>query len=299
MDTDRSETIELPDGGYGIVDMGNRNVSSKDIRIVFEDNHLLVVEKPPNMLTQGDHTGDGDMLTALKEYIRQKYNKPGNVYLGLVHRLDRPAGGGMVFAKTSRAASRLSDQMRTGAFGKTYLAVVHGVPDKLSGTLVNYLIKDEATNIVKAVDVPYSEGSSRALHNNEGNSRAHPIRAHSNNEGGLRAHPNNEGSSGIHVANMPANAKKAVLDYEARSTADGLTLVQIRLRTGRPHQIRVQFAAIGHPLYGDQKYGATLNRPGEQLALWAAGITFIHPTLKEPVSFNSDPPSAYPWSLFK
>ena len=256
------------------MDMGNRNVSSKDIRIVFEDNHLLVVEKPPNMLTQGDHTGDGDMLTALKEYIRQKYNKPGNVYLGLVHRLDRPAGGVMVFAKTSRAASRLSDQMRTGAFGKTYLAVVHGVPDKLSGTLVNYLIKDEATNIVKAVDVPYSEGSSRALHNNEGNSRAHPIRAHSNNEGGLRAHPNNEGSSGIHVANMPANAKKAVLDYEARSTADGLTLVQIRLRTGRPAPdpcavCRYRASAVWRP-----EVRSNTEQAGEQLALWAAGITY-------------------------
>jgi 23S rRNA pseudouridine1911/1915/1917 synthase len=287
-----------------MVDMGNGKSNSNDIKIIFEDNHLLVVEKPPNMLTQGDQTGDEDLLTALKEYIRQKYDKPGNVYLGLVHRLDRPAGGVMVFAKTSKAASRLSDQMRTGAFGKTYLAVVHGVPDKLSGTLVNYLVKDEAANTVKVVDIPYSEGSSRASHNNEGNSRVQSnnggnSRVHHNIEGNALTHPNNEGSSGMHTANVSADAKKAVLDYEAKSTAEGLTLVQIRLRTGRPHQIRVQFAAIGHPLYGDQKYGASLNRPGAQLALWSAGIAFIHPTLKEPVSFSSDPPQVYPWSLFK
>src|SRR5690606_12204430 len=92
-----------------------------DIKIIYEDNHLLVVEKPQNMLTQGDTTGDDDLLTLLKEDIRRRYNKPGNVYLGLVHRLDRPAGGVMVFAKTSRAASRLSEQVRTGTFGKTYL----------------------------------------------------------------------------------------------------------------------------------------------------------------------------------
>jgi 23S rRNA pseudouridine1911/1915/1917 synthase len=272
-----------------MVDMGNRKSNSKDIRITFEDNHLLVVEKPPNMLTQGDQTGDEDLLTALKEYIRQKYSKPGNVYLGMVHRLDRPAGGVMVFAKTSKAASRLSDQVRTGTFGKTYLAVVHGVPDELSGTLVNYLVKDEATNTVGVVDVP------SGMHCPEVSPDTPRIGRRLNESGD----PGNVWTSGDPAdAHKTVNARKAVLEYTVRSAADGLSLVQIKLHTGRPHQIRVQFAAIGHPLYGDQKYGASLNKPGAQLALWSAGITFTHPTLKEPVSFNSDPPLVYPWSLF-
>ena len=86
------------------------------IKIIFEDNHLLVVEKPVNILSQGDDTNDKDMVNLLKQYVKEKYNKPGNVYIGLVHRLDRPVGGIMVFAKTSKAASRLSDQVRTKTF---------------------------------------------------------------------------------------------------------------------------------------------------------------------------------------
>ena len=258
-----------------------------DIKIIYEDNHLLVVEKPQNMLTQGDKTGDDDLLTLLKEDIRRRYNKPGNVYLGLVHRLDRPAGGVMVFAKTSRAASRLSEQVRTGTFGKTYLAVVHGVPDQLSGTLVNYLVKDPATNTVKVLD-DRAAGSKPAYGRATGSKAPDGKRTGGKVNGGMD-------STG---ALLPAGAKKAILDYEVRKAADGLSLVQIKLRTGRPHQIRVQFAAIGHPLYGDQKYGASLNEPGMQLALWSAGLTFTHPTLREPATFTSDPPEVYPWTLF-
>lgn len=258
-----------------------------DIKIIYEDNHLLVVEKPQNMLTQGDKTGDDDLLTLLKEDIRRRYNKPGNVYLGLVHRLDRPAGGVMVFAKTSRAASRLSEQVRTGTFGKTYLAVVHGVPDQLSGTLVNYLVKDPATNTVKVLD-DRAAGSKPAYGRATGSKAPDGKRTGGKVNGGMD-------STG---ALLPAGAKKAILDYEVRGAADGLSLVQIKLHTGRPHQIRVQFAAIGHPLYGDQKYGASLNGPGMQLALWSAGLTFTHPTLREPATFTSDPPEVYPWTLF-
>lgn len=267
--------------------MGKR----RDFKIIYEDNHLLVVEKPPNMLTQGDQTGDEDLLTILKEDIRQRYNKPGSVFLGLVHRLDRPVGGIMVFAKTSKAASRLSEQIRTGEFDKTYLAVVHGVPDMLSGTLVNYLVKDEKTNTVRVADIPadkdcYSSRDHCSFNDNN------PSKGHF--------------SSG--------SAKKAVLDYtvkgsagavdavgavHADGSAGGYSLVSIRLHTGRPHQIRVQFAAIGHPLYGDQKYGALLNKPGMQLALWSVEIGFIHPTLREHISFSSAPPPVYPWNLFK
>jgi len=231
------------------------------IKIIFEDNHLLVVEKPPNILSQGDETGDEDLLTILKKDLKERYNKPGNVYLGLVHRLDRPVGGVMVFAKTSKAASRLSEQIRTGYFHKTYYAVLNGIPSRSPGLLVHYLEKDEKRNIVRVV-------------------------------------PENSG-----------NGKRASLSYEVLETrADmNISLVKIDLHTGRPHQIRVQFAATGTPLVGDRKYGAV--SPGEQkqggksgsaqLALWSARIECIHPTTREQVAFDSSPPDEYPWNSFR
>jgi len=221
----------------------------ENIKILYEDNHLLVVEKPVNMLTQADITGDDDLLSRLKQYLKQKYNKPGNVYLGLVHRLDRPVGGVMVFARTSKAASRLSDQIRNGELEKSYLAVVHGKIPEPSGRLTDYLVKDNATNTVS-------------------------------------------------VTQNADEGKKAVLDFNVIDSKEGLTLVKINLVTGRPHQIRVQFSNMGHPLYGDQKYGQNLNRPGMQLALWSCQLNFTHPTLKVRLSFNSYPKRVYPWDLF-
>lgn len=123
----------------------------QNLKIIYEDNHIIVVEKIPNIPSQADKTGDMDMLTLVKGYIKEKYNKPGNVYLGLVHRLDRPVGGIMVFAKTSKAASRLSEQVRTKSIKKIYLAVVDEKFDKTKGTLEDYLYKDERNNISKVV----------------------------------------------------------------------------------------------------------------------------------------------------
>ena len=122
------------------------------MKIIYEDNHLLVVEKPVNVPVQADDSLDEDFLSQLKEYLKVTYNKPGNVYLGLVHRLDRPVGGVMVFAKTSKAASRLSRQVSERTFHKTYLAVVEGTPDKQSDTLKDYLVKDHSTNTVSVTD---------------------------------------------------------------------------------------------------------------------------------------------------
>lgn len=124
----------------------------KDLKVIYEDNHIIVVEKQPNIPSQADKTGDIDMLTLVKQYIKEKYSKPGNVYLGLVHRLDRPVGGIMIFAKTSKAASRLSDQVREKVFKKKYLAVVDGKVEPRSGTLEDYLYKDERNNMSKVVD---------------------------------------------------------------------------------------------------------------------------------------------------
>ena len=116
-----------------------------------EDNHIIVVEKPVNIPSQGDKTGDVDMLTIIKEYLKEKYNKPGNVYLGLIHRLDRPVGGVMVFAKTSKAAARLSEQVRDKVFKKQYLVIANGKFDKETGVLSDYLLKNERKNMSRVV----------------------------------------------------------------------------------------------------------------------------------------------------
>ena len=121
------------------------------LKVIYEDNHIIVVEKPVNIPSQGDKTGDIDMLTIIKDYLKEKYNKPGNVYLGLIHRLDRPVGGVMVFAKTSKAAARLSEQVREKIFRKTYLVIVNGRMEKNKGVLEDYLLKNEKNNMSKVV----------------------------------------------------------------------------------------------------------------------------------------------------
>jgi len=213
------------------------------INIIYEDNHLLVVEKPINIPVQADDSKDPDLLTILKKYLKSKYNKPGNVYLGLVHRLDRPVGGVMVFAKTSKAASRLSEQIRNNAFHKEYLAVVCGKTNDRD-TFVDKLLKDHKKNIVKV---------------------------------------NN-------------NGKLSELEYELLDYKEGLSLVKINLKTGRSHQIRVQFSHHGFPLYGDQKYNT--DTPKDQIALFASKIEFIHPTTKENVIFELPKPDRYPFNIF-
>lgn len=122
------------------------------IEILYEDNHLLVAVKPPNIPVQGDITGAPDLLTLLKEDIKIRYNKPGNVFLGLVHRLDRPVGGAIVFARTSKAASRLSEQIRNHQMEKIYLCVVQGCPGPLKGRLTDTLLKDRENNVVSVVE---------------------------------------------------------------------------------------------------------------------------------------------------
>lgn len=123
-----------------------------NLKVIYEDNHIIVVEKPANIPSQGDKTGDLDMLTIIKAYLKEKYNKPGNVYLGLVHRLDRPVGGVMVFAKTSKAAARLSEQVREKVFKKKYLVIVNGKFKEKKGTLKDYLLKNERLNKSRVVE---------------------------------------------------------------------------------------------------------------------------------------------------
>lgn len=217
------------------------------IKIIYEDNHILVVEKPVNIPVQEDSSRDIDFLTMLKEDIKKRYQKPGNVYLGLVHRLDRPVGGIMVFAKTSKAASRLSEQVRTHQFHKKYYAVVNGKL-KDSDIYEDYLLKNPKTNIVK----------------------------------------------------VDKKGKFAELSYHriGYDKNTDMSLVDITLKTGRSHQIRVQFSHHGHPLYGDQKYSKT-SQVGEQIALFSYQLSFTHPTTKERLEFTLNRPNSYPWTIFK
>lgn len=219
-------------------------VDGKMNKVIYEDNHLLVVEKPQNVLVQADNTNDLDLLTSLKKYIKEKYNKPGEVYLGLVHRLDRPVGGVMVFARTSKAASRLSNMIRMHEFEKTYLAIVEGMlPEE--GVFEDYLLKLENEN--KTI--------------------------------------------------VDKNGKYSKLSYKLLSYTDGLSLVKIKLDTGRSHQIRVQFSSRGYALWGDQKYNFKA-KVGEQIALWSYELKFKHPVRDEIMNFKCNPPIKYPWTLF-
>lgn len=222
----------------------------EELNILHEDNHIIVVLKPQNIPSCEDESKDLDLLTMVKEYIRVKYNKTGNVYVGLVHRLDRPTGGVMVFAKSSKAASRLSEQMKEGDFEKRYFAVNVGVPKEEKAVLKNYLKKNAINNMVYAC-APTENG-----------------------------------------------AKYAELDYRTLQVNGDLSLNDIRLHTGRSHQIRVQMGAIGCPVYGDMRYGGEKAKKG-YLALWAYYLSFTHPVSKERLVFRVQPPKENtPWNIF-
>ncbi|MCL2675577.1 MAG: RluA family pseudouridine synthase [Firmicutes bacterium] len=220
-----------------------------ELIVLYEDNHIIVTVKPQNIPSQGDSTGDLSQLDIVKNYIKTAANKVGNAFVGLVHRLDRPTGGVMVFAKTSKAAARLSQQIRDGELEKRYLAVVAGRPKEPRGRLVNALLKDETANIVKIVP-PATDG-----------------------------------------------AKRAELDYVVLESSGKLSLVDIKLITGRSHQARAQMAGLNCPIYADQKYGAAEGKGGN-LALWAYSLKFEHPTTKQAMVFKVFPPETTPWQGF-
>lgn len=211
------------------------------MKILFEDNHILVIIKEVNIPVQADQSQDRDMLSLIKEYLKNNYHKPGNVYVGLVHRLDRPVGGVMVFAKTSKAASRLSEEIRTNQFKKTYLALVHG-KTKDYDIVEHFVLKDEESNTSRV------------------------------------------------ASSATKDAKKAILEYrlvEYIKDRD-CSVIEVNLMTGRHHQIRVQMAHIGHPIYGDQRYGRR-DEKGIQIHLWASKIEFKHPVTKEILIFENKP----------
>jgi len=207
-------------------------VNDQPLKIIYDDNHCLAVSKPAGALMIGDETGDETLLDVAKEWVREKYDKPGKVFLGVVHRLDRPVSGVALYARTSKSASRLADQFRRGSVEKTYNAWIDGSPPNGTHTLTDWLLKNRETNTTSVV---------------------------------------REGTPG---------AKLSTLEYRVVSRHERNSLVEIHPKTGRSHQIRVQFASRGFPILGDVKYGAAKGNNPRAIALHARSLIVQHPTQK-------------------
>jgi 23S rRNA pseudouridine1911/1915/1917 synthase len=216
-------------------------VDEPELDILYEDNHCIAVAKPAGTLSTHYDGREETLDRAVKAYLKGQYNKPGNVFLGVVHRLDRPVSGVLLFARTSKGAERLSRQFREGTIEKVYWAVVEGELDRAAGSLEDWLYKDEEAGRVRVM-APRSPG-----------------------------------------------AKQALLHYQRRAVHGELTLVEVRPQTGRTHQLRVQLAHHGYPIYGDAKYGS-VHTFGRAVGLHARALTFLHPVRYEPITLTANIP---------
>lgn len=223
----------------------------KGLQIIYEDNHLIAVNKPPRMLVQGDETGDVPLLDYVKQYIKLRYKKPGDVFLGTIHRLDRPVSGVVVFARTSKALTRMNKLFQERKVEKTYWAVVAERPEPINGTLIDYILKDREKNIAKAYDKR---------------------------------------------GNRTKDAKESELSYELIKVIGSLHLLKVIPKTGRPHQIRVQLAKIGCPIWGDVKYGFGKPNQDGSIHLHCRQLAFMHPVKLEPVMIEANPPKTQLWN---
>lgn len=215
--------------------------------VIYEDNHIIIVSKRSSEIVQGDKTGDRTLADDVKAYIKEEYAKPGNVFLGVVHRLDRPVWGLVVFAKTSKALSRLNEMFKLGDIHKTYWAICQNQPDEPEATITHWLTRNEKQNKSYAYD-----------------------------------------------REVPGS-KKAVLHYKVIGRSERYTLVEVKLLTGRHHQIRCQLAKIGCPIKGDLKYGARRSNPDGSISLLAHKVEFVHPVSKERISAVSPVPEDRLW----
>ena len=227
-----------------------RKPKLKHIEVVYEDNHLLVVNKPAGILVQGDATGDKPLVEYGKDYIKEEYNKPGKVFLGVVHRIDRPVSGLVVFARTSKALERMNKLFHDQKVQKTYWAITKQKTRPETGKLVNWLIKDQSKNITKAYDEEVD------------------------------------------------GAKRAELSYRYLGTLNRHHLIEIKPKTGRPHQIRVQLAHVSCPIRGDIKYGFNQPNADASIHLHARKLYFIHPIKKEAIELIAGVPETEFWEQF-
>lgn len=214
---------------------------ASELEILYEDNHCLAVVKPAGIPSTHYQGREETLDRYVKEYLKQKYGKPGNVFLGIVHRLDKPVSGVLLFARTSKAAARLAEQFREGTVEKIYWAVVEGLLQRQVGTLEDWLRKDTDVGRVEVVE-PRTKG-----------------------------------------------ARQALLHYQVKAQHQELSWVEIRPQTGRTHQLRVQMAHHGQPIYGDAKYGS-VHTFGGNIALHARTLTFMHPIRYEPIALTAEPP---------
>jgi 23S rRNA pseudouridine1911/1915/1917 synthase len=219
-------------------------MSPAPLEILYEDNHCLAVAKPAGALTTHYQGREETVDRQIKAYLKEKYQKPGNVFLGVVQRLDKPVSGVLLFARTSKAAARLAEQFRQGSVEKIYWAVVEGEVQRQAGSLEDWLRKDREAGRVE-VEEPRTPGSRLAL-----------------------------------------------LHFQRLASYGGLALVEVRPQTGRTHQLRVQLAHHGHPIYGDAKYGSvhTFERA---IALHARSLTFLHPIRNEPITLTAELPRGW------
>jgi 23S rRNA pseudouridine1911/1915/1917 synthase len=207
--------------------------------ILYEDNHCLAIAKPSGAVSAHFQGREETLDRAVKAYLKAKYQKPGNVFLGVVHRLDKPVSGVLLFARTSKAAARLSEQFREGTVEKTYWAIVEGTVARSAGSLEDWLVRDREAKRVNVVE-PRTPGSRQSL-----------------------------------------------LHFQKRGEHAGLTWLEIRPQTGRTHQLRVQLAHHGHPIFGDARYGSVHVFEGG-IALHARALTFLHPIRYEPITLTAE-----------
>ena len=230
------------------------------MEVVYEDNHIIIVNKKSGEIVQGDKTGDVPLSDTVKAYIKERYQKPGEVFLGVVHRLDRPVSGLVVFARTSKALTRLNKMFAEGQVHKTYWAIVEmrneshstfNIQHSTFSEITHWLVRNEKQNKSYAYDheVPHS--------------------------------------------------KKAILRYRPIAQSDRYTLLEVNLLTGRHHQIRCQLAALGMPIKGDLKYGAKRSNPDGSISLLSHRVEFIHPVSKEKIVLESPLPEDNLWQTLK
>lgn len=215
--------------------------------VIYEDNHLLVLNKPAGWLVQGDRTGDPTLTDWGKNYLKEKYAKPGAVFLHPVHRIDRPVSGAVLFARTDKALGRLTEMFRLHQVQKNYWALALKAPAQPSGELLHFLLKDEQRNVVQAFVKP------------------------------------------------KPGAKESITRYTSTKKMGECFLLSVEPLTGRPHQIRVQLAAMGCAILGDLKYGAPAALPDASIGLHCRSMTFIHPVRQEPLTVTADLPPAHWW----
>jgi len=223
----------------------------RGLQIIHEDNHLIAVNKPPRWLVQGDETGDTPISEYVKQYIKIRYKKPGDVFLGTIHRLDRPVSGVVVFARTTKALTRMNKLFQERKVEKTYWAIVAERPKPINGTLVDYILKDSEKNKAKAYD---------------------------------------------RIGNRTKKAKESELSYNLIKEIGNLHLLEVKPKTGRPHQIRVQLSKIGCPIWGDLKYGFRKANQDGSIHLHCRKLSFIHPVKKELIEIEANPPTTQLWN---